>query len=120
MIENQKLLSFFTYALIKKEEEISDSISRGLRPLAENELTADILDDGEKSEILIRTQIDATILEHKRRILDEVRLALQRIKGGKFGECANCGEGISILRLTAIPWALTCVDCAEQEELNQF
>ena len=38
--------------------------------------------------------------------------ALRRIATGTYGECKKCGETISDARLTAVPYAVLCRDCA--------
>jgi RNA polymerase-binding protein DksA len=40
--------------------------------------------------------------------------ALLRIKDGTYGICSVCGEEIPIKRLEALPYATTCVKCAEK------
>ena len=42
--------------------------------------------------------------------------ALERIRQGSFGECAQCGSDIEPKRLEAIPWARYCVKCQEARE----
>jgi RNA polymerase-binding transcription factor DksA len=42
----------------------------------------------------------------------EVQLALQRLAAGQYGQCAVCGKGIGTVRLTALPYATRCIDCA--------
>ena len=39
--------------------------------------------------------------------------ALDRIKKGMYGTCANCGEKIPDNRLAALPYVTTCINCAE-------
>ncbi len=39
--------------------------------------------------------------------------ALARIKDGSYGACARCGEKIPEKRLAALPYATTCISCAE-------
>ena len=39
--------------------------------------------------------------------------ALRRLDQGGHGDCVECGEKISIERLTALPFALRCRDCEE-------
>ncbi|MBE9568660.1 MAG: TraR/DksA family transcriptional regulator [Proteobacteria bacterium] len=39
--------------------------------------------------------------------------ALTRINDGKYGICVSCGAEIPKARLKAIPYATTCIDCAE-------
>ena len=56
------------------------------------------------------------LLENQDRILDEVNDALARIDEGTFGRCENCGQEISIQRLSALPYARYCVACAKKFE----
>jgi len=51
--------------------------------------------------------------------LDEIRhidAALARIEEGSYGECASCGEDIAEARLEAVPYAVTCIDCARGQQ----
>jgi RNA polymerase-binding transcription factor DksA len=40
--------------------------------------------------------------------------ALRRIDEGTYGTCAACGQPISSERLKALPYAITCIDCAKK------
>ncbi|MDR2181874.1 MAG: TraR/DksA family transcriptional regulator [Treponema sp.] len=42
--------------------------------------------------------------------------ALLRIDQGKYGLCIKCGKRIPDDRLTAIPYALMCIDCKTADE----
>lgn len=44
--------------------------------------------------------------------INEIRLALNRIDTGRYGQCTACGNAISKERLTAIPYATKCIRCA--------
>lgn len=53
------------------------------------------------------------------RDLDEFRAleaARERIKGGAYGVCADCGSDIVYERLKAFPAALRCIQCQERHE----
>ena len=50
-----------------------------------------------------------------RQMLKTLGQALERIRQGSFGECAECGD-IEPKRLEAIPWARYCVKCQEARE----
>jgi RNA polymerase-binding protein DksA len=43
--------------------------------------------------------------------LKEVDDALERMAGGKYGICENCGEEIDVERLKAYPAAKICIKC---------
>lgn len=49
--------------------------------------------------------------------LREVRAALHRMDIGEYGVCTSCNEDINARRLTAIPWANTCIMCQQSAEL---
>ena len=44
----------------------------------------------------------------------QIREALKRIEAGTYGMCAACGQPIGTARLTAIPTAVNCMECALQ------
>ncbi len=45
-----------------------------------------------------------------------VKAALTRSGSKEFGRCQSCGELINKKRLDAVPWALYCHACQEEEE----
>lgn len=51
--------------------------------------------------------------------LRKVDAALDRIEGGCFGECAECGDDISLKRLYARPTATQCITCKEDQERGE-
>jgi RNA polymerase-binding transcription factor DksA len=56
------------------------------------------------------------VLEHLGRggleEIDAIETALERIAGGLYGVCAQCGETIPTARLEAVPFTRTCIECA--------
>jgi DnaK suppressor protein len=44
----------------------------------------------------------------------QIRGALRRIEDGQYGVCAACGRPIGAARLTAVPTAVTCLQCTQQ------
>jgi DnaK suppressor protein len=49
-----------------------------------------------------------------------IRLALERIKEGNYGECVHCGTQIGVKRLEALPWTPYCIDCQEKVENGEL
>jgi DnaK suppressor protein len=75
----------------------------------------------------VADSIDDVALENERHLaveacsrkadlLSEVTEALGRMNAGAYGFCLECGELISVRRLSAIPWARLCLKCQEQAE----
>lgn len=52
----------------------------------------------------------------KRKRLEEIAVALERVEAGTFGLCESCGEAIPQRRLERMPGATTCVPCKEEAE----
>ena len=48
--------------------------------------------------------------------LEEINLALERIKKRTYGKCQNCGQLIDTDRLAIKPTALYCVTCERKKE----
>ncbi len=80
------------------------------------DLSADMLD-----QIQHASERDMAIrnLERESTRLREVRAALRRIRLGTFGICLDCEEKISLKRLTAVPWAASCLGCREAADSSQ-
>jgi DnaK suppressor protein len=52
--------------------------------------------------------------------LSLVRLALERLHEGTFGDCLHCGKPIGEKRLEALPWTPYCIECQEKVENGQI
>jgi DnaK suppressor protein len=50
--------------------------------------------------------------------LAQVQAALTRLDQGRYGDCVDCGESISLARLTAQPAALRCATCQTAHEVQ--
>jgi DnaK suppressor protein len=57
-----------------------------------------------------------SLMENEEGTLDAIESALERISGGTFGCCEECGVKIPKARLNAIPYAALCVKCASHQE----
>ncbi len=53
------------------------------------------------------------------KLLMETRLALSKMKIGKYGVCENCGGRIDRARLKAYPQARYCLDCERKLALKK-
>lgn len=48
--------------------------------------------------------------------LRQIEDALERIKVGTYGRCSECGKRIEKKRLSAVSWAVRCVNCQVRKE----
>jgi RNA polymerase-binding transcription factor DksA len=80
------------------------------------ELAGPVTDGGDKATADLISDIDSAELH---RDLDEFRqleAAQDRLAGGSYGICIDCGGEIAFERLLAQPAALRCVDCQRVHE----
>jgi RNA polymerase-binding protein DksA len=61
-------------------------------------------------------EIDYTLEENSEHVLRDIDGALARIEEGTYGTCVSCGKPIAEERLSAIPWAMYCIDCKRLQE----
>lgn len=74
---------------------------------------ADAKDEGDRASASIEKEMSAAEKAQAESLLKAVNAALDRIDGGTFGHCLNCGQEIGLKRLEAIPWARYCITCQE-------
>lgn len=58
----------------------------------------------------------ARLSEAQRREILQIDAALARIEAGEYGLCRDCGSEIDPRRLSALPYAVLCTECAAQRE----
>lgn len=104
-------LSFFRALLSRTLERLTLSSAEGLSELVDERETLPDLADRATQE----TDRDMSLImrERDRRLLQEVRQALQRLDNGEYGVCEECGEEIPLPRLKAQPMATLCVGCKQ-------
>jgi RNA polymerase-binding protein DksA len=61
-------------------------------------------------------EIEMTLEDNAGHLLASIDAALVRIDQGTYGQCENCGSGISAERLEALPYATKCIECKRREE----
>ena len=109
-----KKLEQYRRALEARIAELDRSVASAERDArALGTKTADALDQAaleyEKQAALHKASTD-------RQLRKNLMQALERIRQGTYGECANCGGEIEPKRLEALPWARYCIKCQEEME----
>ena len=74
------------------------------------------LDDGEVSEVDIQEDIELALIQMRAETLGRIDESLARLEAGVYGHCSSCDEEIARSRLRALPFAVRCRVCEEQEE----
>jgi RNA polymerase-binding transcription factor len=99
----------FRELLLGKREDLNRKIEQRRNEIVMEQETKD-----EAGVALRNSSMRMAIVnnEWELRTLAEIDLSLRRIEKGEYGVCSLCGEKIPLVRLKAIPWTRSCVDCA--------
>jgi DnaK suppressor protein len=73
-------------------------------------------DEGDRGEYAIRTAVRHAEKERDQQELQQIEGARERMRQGRYGECVDCGAGIALARLRALPSAERCIPCQEVHE----
>jgi len=76
-------------------------------------------DEGDYAATSAKTMVDSAILVQQRKELNEIELALDKIKLGTYGICEMCEEPIGLPRLEVKNFARFCIACREITEKEQ-
>jgi DnaK suppressor protein len=80
------------------------------RDLEATQDPADMAANAYTKELLI------SMSANDRKLLQLIDEALERVEGGEYGECVNCGEPVAEKRLDAVPWTRYCLKCQDLQE----
>lgn len=90
---------------------LADLVNRA--KVIEDDLRHPLDQDWEEQAIdLADDEALAGVDEILRTEIQQIRLALLRIKNGTYGTCTKCGNAIGLERLEARPIATRCIVCA--------
>jgi DnaK suppressor protein len=102
----------------RRRELMAEVRSKMKNVRAENSDEAQgVLDAAETSEADIQDDIEFALIQMKTETLKKIEDALKRLDEGTYGNCFECGDEISQMRLRALPFAVRCKDCEEAREV---
>ena len=111
-------LEIFQTKLLDRRVQIEKNLTgttlelEGMRGLELN-------DEGDYAATSAKTVVDSAILVQQRKELNEIELALDKIKSGTYGICEMCEEPIGLPRLEVKNFARFCIACREITEKEQ-
>ncbi|ACO31482.1 MULTISPECIES: TraR/DksA family transcriptional regulator [Acidobacterium] len=105
--------------LVEQKTELERSVLATVRQGREPEMENRI-DPADQAVMSYQQELIFSQGTNKHTQLSLVRLALERLEDGSYGECAECGEDISPRRLEAVPWTPYCISCQEKVENGGF
>ena len=98
--------------LLAKQEELN----KRLENIKSNITRGRSADSQEQAQELENAEVVDALGNEARHELHLIAKALDLIKQGTYGECADCGKSIAPARLKAYPFAERCIDCATKAE----
>lgn len=97
------------------ESSVLTAVEQGRQAVAE-----DTLDVADQAVFSYQKEMLFTQGTEGHSQLSLVRLALERLHEGTFGNCLHCGKPIGEKRLEALPWTPYCIDCQEKVENGEI
>lgn len=61
-------------------------------------------------------EFNLDLASNEQQLLNDISVALRKIKEGDFGVCEVCDAKINIARLKVVPQAKMCIKCKQEEE----
>lgn len=103
---NTNKLKYFRKRLLEMENEILENI-KGETSDEENpfEIDGDLVD---RAEAFSSASVNEGLSASQKRVIEEIRRAIQKIKDNSYGKCIVCGLDIEEERLEAVPYADKC------------
>ena len=111
----EKELEKFQNNLLDRRVQIEKNL-RGTTLELEGMRELELNDEGDYAAASAETIVDSAILVQQRKELNEIELALDKIKIGTFGICEMCEEPIGRERLEVKNFARYCITCREITE----
>jgi DnaK suppressor protein len=98
-----------------RRQQITGDLQRRMariRDLSADPSLAKDFDDGDPCAL------DARLVELASATLRRIDLALTRLDEGRYGRCVRCRGRISLARLRAVPFAVSCRRCEDAGEAD--
>lgn len=108
-------LNEYQNKLLDRRVQIEKNL-RGTTLELEGMRELELNDEGDYAAASAETIVDSAILVQQRKELNEIELALDKIKVGAFGICEMCEEPIARERLDVKNFARFCITCREINE----
>ena len=116
---DKKTVEHFRKVLFKERERIIGDVKQ-MDESSKEMGTDGIQDIGDEAATIYNKQILLTLNENERMRLRELDEALDRIEGGTYGVCEECGEPVGLKRLEVRPVAKYCVPCLTKLEKEKL
>jgi DnaK suppressor protein len=105
--------------ILEKRQEVLKELDKELieRMYQGSELKLSLGSDlGDLSMLCSDSELSVSHVARYSNTLKQIDQALERVEGGSYGLCEECGEKIDKRRLEIIPFSSYCVDCQKRME----
>ncbi len=113
-------LKKFEEMLLGEQERLSSLLEEHQRELEEARMTETSADrspdpgSAEAGSMKFEYEKELSIERNTADLLAKVEHALKRVADGTYGICESCEQAIPVARLEVLPYATTCVSCAQK------
>ncbi|MBX3424108.1 MAG: TraR/DksA family transcriptional regulator [Pirellulales bacterium] len=114
MARNDALLKLRT-TLVNRRDALRKALAGDLSMLKSlrDQFGGDVVDAALDST---QDEISSKLAEVESRELANIETALERMRSGNYGLCEVCNGKIPMARLSALPYATSCIDCQRAAE----
>ena len=101
--------------LVKRRDALRKALAGDLSMLKSlsDQSSGDVVDAALDA---VQDEISSKLAEVESRELSNIEVALERIRSGSYGLCDVCNGKIPFARLTALPYATSCIECQRATE----
>lgn len=115
---NQRDLKRFKKMLEEKKKRALMSARKTLAEEATLD-TDDLPDEIDLASSEYQQGMTLRLRDREKYFIEKIDRALEKIEGGSFGTCEECGEDISVKRLEVRPETTMCIRCKEEQEKDE-
>lgn len=122
----KKDINYYKRRLIDEKNALLDTIN-SIRDYAEDETQQEQLSelsmvDNHPADVATEMEDrekNYALIDNEKKLLNDIKDALERIDKGTFGVCRICGREISDERLDFIPYTSLCIECEKSKEREE-
>jgi uncharacterized protein (DUF302 family) len=103
-------------ALLLRRAALAQEIEAGVAKRGEGDTAGNVPDSGELAAADVTRDVDIAEVERDLAEIEAIDAALERLDGGTYGACIECGGAIEATRLEKHPEVPRCVPCQERRE----
>jgi DnaK suppressor protein len=113
----KKKQEFFRDLLDQRLAELLEDANKTLSGMSDQ--TENFPDPTDRASLESDRNFELRIRDRERKLIAKIKDALERLEGGTYGICEQCGEDISEKRLKARPVTTLCIECKKKQETQE-